>query len=119
RTKPLMDELAFHPYPRLNTDSPTVGYAWPNAGLANLDRIKQAVWDAFHGTAQATFAESGGRSFAAQPPLTFDLDEIGWQVAPLPTLANLYYGTETYPMIAETTQAQYYADTIKEAECDP
>ena len=41
RTKPLMDEFAFHPYPAHNTDSPEVGYTWPNAGLANLARIKQ------------------------------------------------------------------------------
>ena len=32
------------------------GYAWPNAGLADLDRIKQAIWDAFEGTPQRTFA---------------------------------------------------------------
>ena len=26
-------------------------------GIADLGRIKQAIWDAFHGTAQPTFAE--------------------------------------------------------------
>ena len=119
RTKPLMDELAFHPYPRLNTDPPSVGYAWPNAGLSNLDRIKQAVWDAFHGTAQSTFTETGSHRFASQPPLTFDLDEIGWQVGIPPTLANLYLGAESSPTIDEATQSLYYADTITSAECDP
>ena len=54
-----MDELAFHPHPNSNTDSFLVGYRWPNAGTSNLGRIKQAVWDAFRGTAQPVFAEAG------------------------------------------------------------
>ena len=116
RTKPIMDELAFHPYPAVNTDAPDVGYSWPNAGLPNLDRIKQAVWDAFHGTAQPTFAETGVESMS---PLRLELDEIGWQVAVLPALAGLYTGTETAHTIDEPTQAQYYWDVIMSAECDP
>ena len=77
RTKPLMDELAYHPYPQASQGPPSVRYAWPTAGLANLDRIKLAVWDAFNGTAQPTFAETGK---PATKPLRFDLDEVGWQV---------------------------------------
>jgi len=42
RTKPIMDALSFHPYPQSNTDSLAVGYRYPNAGVVNLDRIKQA-----------------------------------------------------------------------------
>ena len=87
-----MDELAFHPYPQPQQGPPSVRYAWPTAGLANLDRIKQAVWDAFNGTAQPTFPEPGKSLFK---PLKFDLDEVGWQVAPLPALASLYTGVET------------------------
>jgi len=117
RTKPIMDELAFHPYPLKNTDPPNAGYAWPNAGLTNLDRIKQAVWDAFHGTAQPTFAETGVSTFT--PPLRLELDEIGWQVAILPNLASYYTGTETIPTIDEATQATYYVDALTMAECDP
>ena len=59
RTRPIMDELSFHPLPNLATDQLGRGYPWPNAGLANLDRIKQAVWDAFNGTGQPTFEEAG------------------------------------------------------------
>jgi hypothetical protein len=116
RTKPLMDELAFHPYPSTSRDSVTTGYVWPNAGMANLDRIKQAVWDAFHGTAQTPFAEPG-KTFAK--PLLFDLDEVGWQVGILPALANLYSGVENGPTTDEATQAQIYGDLIKQAACDP
>jgi hypothetical protein len=118
RTKPLMDELAYHPYPQAAQGPPSIRYAWPTAGLANLDRIKQAVWDAFNGTAQPTFAEPGN---TAANPLRFDLDEVGWQVAPLPALASMYTGVETAgtKLITEPQQATYYSDTITLAECDP
>jgi hypothetical protein len=109
RNRPIMDQLGFHPYPRVNTDSPRSGYQWPSAGIANLDRMKQAVWDAFHGTAQATFEEG----------LTFKIDEIAWQVAIPPSLAGLYFGTETVPTIDEATQASHYADLIRLVSCDP
>ena len=117
RTKPVMDELAFHPYPQPQQGAPGTGYAWPTAGLANLDRIKQAAWDAFNGTAQPTFAEPGKVS---THPLLLDLDEIGWQVSPLPALAGLYSGTETTGLVpvSEQTQADYYRLTIQMAECD-
>jgi len=118
RAKPLMDELAYHPYPQAAQGPPSIRYAWPTAGLANLDRIKQAVWDAFNGTAQPTFAEPGN---TAAKPLRFDLDEVGWQVAPLPALASMYTGVETAgtKLITEPQQATYYSDTITLAECDP
>ena len=118
RAKPLMDELAFHPYPSRDGDSPDVGYIWPNAGIPNLDRIKQAVWDAFNGTAQPTFAEPRVNTFGK--PLMFELDEVGWQVTILPDVASLYFGQETsHSTIDEQTQAQYYTDAIDLAACDP
>ena len=117
RTKPLMDELAFHPYPSSSRDQIATGYAWPNAGVANLDRIRQAVWDAFHGTSQPIFAENGVSKFAK--PLTFDLDEVGWQVEIPPALASLYFGSETGPTTDEATQAQIYGDLVKLLACDP
>ena len=118
RTKPIMDELAFHPYPQPQQGAPTIRYAWPTAGLANLDRIKQAVWDAFNGTAQPTFAEPG---VTATKPLRFDLDEVGWQVSPLPALASMYTGVETPSLVpvTEQTQADYYSQIIRTLACDP
>jgi len=116
RTKPIMDELAFHPYPAVNTDPPDTGYIWPNVGLPNLDRLKQAVWDAFNGTAQPTFAETGTQSMN---PLRLELDEIGYEVAVPPALAGLYTGTENHPTVDEPTQATYYQDVIMTSECDP
>jgi hypothetical protein len=116
RTKPLMDEFAFHPYPSSSRDPLLKGYVWPNAGVANLDRIKQAVWDAFHGTAQPTFAEGGVRRYAK--PLMFELDEVGWQVAIPAGLAGFYFGTENTPVTDEANQAQIYSDLIRVLECD-
>jgi hypothetical protein len=117
RTKPLMDELGFHPYPNQNNDPPLKGYPWPKAGFPNLDRLKQAVWDAFNGSAQPVFAERGKP--APAKALKLDLDETGWQVAVPASLAKLYTGKENVVPIDEGTQAQYYSDIIRFVSCDP
>jgi hypothetical protein len=117
RNKPLMDELGFHPYPNQNNDPPLKGYPWPKAGIPNLDRIKQAVWDAFNGTAQPVFAERGKP--APANALKLDLDETGWQVAIPASLQKFYTGTENVVTIDEGTQAQYYSDIIHFVSCDP
>ena len=109
RTRPLMDELAYHPYPRRDTDPLSAGILWPNAGATNLDRVKQAVWDAFHGTAQKTFEDG----------LRVRLDEVGWQVAvPRRTLGS-YFGAETVRPTTEATQASIYASLVRYEACDP
>jgi len=109
RTKPVMDEFAFHPYPNKDTDPLMTGHDWPNAGVANLDRIKQAFWDAFHGTGQKTF-ESG---------LKMKLDEVGWQVAIVPEASSAYYGAESVTPTTEANQASIYAALIRLVACDP
>jgi hypothetical protein len=109
RTLPLMDELAYHPYPRRDTDPLTAGILWPNAGATNLDRVKQAVWDAFHGTAQKTFEDG----------LRVRLDEVGWQVAVPRRMLNSYFGAETVRPTDEATQASIYASLVRYEACDP
>jgi hypothetical protein len=107
RTLPLMDGFSFHPYPNEATDPLERGYAWPNAGFVNLDRLKQALWDAFHGTAQPTTLDG----------LKLHLDELGWQVD---TAARPgYRGQENVPVTDEITQAAIYGQLIREAACDP
>lgn len=108
RSKPIFDRFGFHPYPNLNSDTLDKGYQWPNAGFTNLDRIKQAIWDAFNGTSQPT-VEQG---------LQLKLAEVGWQVGVLPQLASLYTGAETGPVTTEDAQAQIYADIVRRALCD-
>ena len=107
RTRPLMDGFSFHPYPNEATDSLERGYAWPNAGFPNLDRLKQALWDAFNGTAQPTTLDG----------LKLHLDEVGWQVDTAGRSG--YQGQENVPVTDEITQASIYGQLIREAACDP
>ena len=92
RSRPIMDELAFHIHPRdSRTFDEKTHFKWPNAGPADLNRIKQAIWDAFHGTAQPVFSEAGGArvSSPAQPqPLRFKLAEVAVQVRIAESLAS-------------------------------
>jgi hypothetical protein len=121
RKRPIMDELAFHPHPNSYTDNHTVGYRWPNAGTSNLKRIKQAIWDAFRGTAQPVFAEAGRPvSRAALPPLRVRLNEIGWQVGVPAASMHAYYGRESVPRLAEERhQADVYSALVPYYACDP
>jgi hypothetical protein len=107
RARPLMDAFSFHPYPNRATDPLDRGYGWPNAGFVNLDRVKQALWDAFHGTAQPTTLNG----------LTLHLDEVGWQVDT--SRRSGYQGAENVPVTDELTQALIYGDLIRRAACDP
>jgi hypothetical protein len=113
RTKPLMDELAFHPYPDQDRDALTKGYRWPNAGIPNLGRVKQAFWDAFHGTAQPTFPEGTGSN-----GVKFRLDEVGWQVDVVPASAGAYFGRENVRPTDEDSQARIYGDALRYLACD-
>ncbi len=115
RKRPLMDQLGFHVYPAVNTDAPAKGDRWPNAGPFDLDRIKQTVWDAFHGTAQPTFAEAGTALGGSQ--LTFKLDEAAWQVDTRGL--DGYRGAENVPTISPVAQAEYYLGLLRRFACDP
>jgi hypothetical protein len=102
-----MDAFSFHPYPRNATDTLDKGYLWPNAGFANLDRIKQALWDAFQGTPQPTTLDG----------LKLHLDEVGWQVDTAGRPG--YRGSENVAVTDEATQAAIYAQLVVRAACDP
>jgi hypothetical protein len=109
RTRPLMDMFAFHPYPKKDVDPLAKGYPWPNAGIPNLGRIKQAFFDAFRGTGQKTFEQG----------LKMKLDEVGWQVAVHPAAQGSYFGDETIAPTNEATQAAIYAALLRQVACDP
>ena|GEM_PF-6811862 len=98
RTKPIMDQLSIHPYPNPShpTSGPAVSYANPDRfGVPDLARVKQTVWDAFHGTAQPTTLNG----------LTFVVDEIGWQTNT--TGMSQYIHPENVPTVSEQQQASY------------
>jgi hypothetical protein len=113
RQRPIMNELAYHPYPDRDTDSLMKGYRWPNAGVPNLGRIKQAFWDAFRGTRQPTFREGTGRG-----SMTFRLDELGWQVGIVPAAAGAYHGRESVRTTSEASQSGIYNSAIRYLACD-
>jgi hypothetical protein len=117
RTKPIADDVSIHCYPNLNTDAPSVGYQWPKVGCVNLDRFKQAWWDAFHGTAQPLFGEAG--QSGPGPFVRIFVDEVGYQTRIAPEKAGLYTGAENVPTIDEAMQASYYSQLIAMMACDP
>jgi hypothetical protein len=117
RTKPIADDVSAHCYPNVNTDAPSVGYVWPKIGCVNFDRLKQAWWDAFHGTAQPLFREAGADS--GGPHVRVFVDEVGYQAKISGDKASLYSGAENVPVVEETTQGTYYAQLIALMACDP
>jgi hypothetical protein len=117
RTKPIADDVSIHCYPNANTDAPSVGYPWPKVGCVNLDRFKQAWWDAFHGTAQPLFRETG--QAGGGPFVRIFVDEVGYQVRIPSDKMSLYTGSENVNAVDETTQGSYYAQLIALMECDP
>jgi hypothetical protein len=111
RSKPIMDMISVHPYPNPNspTDSPDVGYPDPNNyGIPNLDRVKQAVYDAFNGTKQPTTVTG----------LKIVLDEVGWQTDT--TQYPQYIHADNVKTVSEAVQKQYMQTaTEKYFACDP
>jgi hypothetical protein len=112
RTAPLMDALAVHPYPNPNASPPPppdrAAYEDPGFyGIVQLDRVKQAVYDAFRGTPQPTTRNG----------LHLVVDEIGYQSNE--TGNPQYTGTESSPTVTETQQATYYARVVQMFSCDP
>jgi len=111
RKLPIMDQMSIHPYPNPShpADSPDIGYAnSSNYGVSNLDRVKQAIYDAFNGTAQPTTLNG----------LTFRIDELGWQTDT--TGYSQYYNKENVAVVSEQTQADYVRETVqKYFACDP
>ena len=79
---------------------------WPNAGFVNLDRIKQALWDAFAGTAQPTTVDG----------LQLYLDEVGWQVDTSGSRATS--ASRTSPSRREPP-GRVYGELVRRARCDP
>src|SRR5581483_3154106 len=119
RTRPIMDEFGFHPYPNVNTDRYTRSMDWPHAGVADLDRIKQALWDGFHGTAQPTVAEqSADQTTPAAPTLPILISEVGTETDTIRHDAA-YGGTENVPVVSQAVQADYDVDLMEIAACDP
>jgi FG-GAP repeat protein len=112
RSLPIMDAISVHPYPNPNASPPPAPDAARYAdadfyGIPQLDRVKQAVWDAFHGTAQKTTLQG----------LPIVVDEVGYQTATAGKPG--YTGVESSPVVSEADQARYYARVVDLLACDP
>ena len=118
RTKPIMDEFSYHPHPGASTDKLETGYPWPNGGIPNLARIKQAVWDAFYKTGQPTFEEAGMPQGPVRT-LKLRLNEVGWQVGNPESSRGAYFGKESVVTTDEGNQAAIYGNLIPLLACDP
>ncbi len=123
RSQPLFDEFDMHPYPKVQDTAPySAKFEWPNAGAADMDRIKQTVWDAFHGTGQPVFTEQpDGKTalFAAPQSLPANFSEVGSQTV-VAGHEPAYDGTpENISAISEAQQAQYHTELMEIAACDP
>ena len=123
RTTRIMDEMSVHPYPNPNSpaDSPDVGYANEDFyGIPNLDRVKQAVYDAFKGTPQPTtvgLVSARSSSSRYGDILRFVIDELGWQTDT--GRYTQYVNNENVKTIDEGTQTQYLRTTVeKYFACD-
>ena len=121
RAAPIADVIDVHSYAAVNNLPLVQPRKWPQAGPADLDRLKQAWWDAFHGTAQPLVQETGQRPAPTKTYVRFRIDESGTQVKIDPTKvsAKLYSGRENVPTVDEATQAKYYTDVINLVKCDP
>ena len=129
RTTPIFDVFDLHPYPPIqDTDPFTKPFEWPQAGAANLDRIKQTLWDAFHGTGQPTPTEqAGGRAaqganaarFGAPQLLPISLDEVGEQTAVTGHEPAYTNGPDSIAPISEQQQALNHVNLMEIAACDP
>jgi hypothetical protein len=123
RTKPIFDEFNFHPYPPVQDTEPfSKKFPWPQAGAADLDRIKQALWDAFNGTNQPTVTEqSEGATASRDVPqrLPIDLDEAGEQTV-VTGHEPAYDGTaENVVPITEAAQSVNHVELAEIGACDP
>ena len=120
RQTPLFDEWSWHCYPNVNTDEVETGYAWPNTGCVNAARVKLALWDAFHGTAQPTLPgypiDTNGATLYGSTSRMF-IDETGWQ-ADTSGLSG-YLNDENVPTISEAKQAEGYEKLVHLANCEP
>jgi hypothetical protein len=111
RTRPVMDQFAFHPWPDSDRQGPLES-AHPNStavGLADYPKLVALLGEAFDGTAQPG---------SSMPIL---LSEYGIQTPPPAAKASLYTGREpsTQTPVDEATQATYYRQAIEMAFCQP
>ena len=110
RARPVMDGLAFHPYPDNSSQSPDFPHPRSTSiGLADYGKLVALLGQAFDGTAQA----------GASLPILYD--EFGIESAVPQGKQSLYSGTEptTTKPVDERQQAASYDLGLRLAFCQP
>ena len=103
RTTPIMDELVLHPYPGVAARRPAqVRTPWPSVGFGNLDRLKQALWDAF-----ARHRAADGRERAQAPDRR---DRLAGRGRRRPLAGLLLAAARPSPVTDEARQASIYGE---------
>jgi hypothetical protein len=110
RMRPIMDAFALHPYEDNSSVPPS--FAHPRSttiSIADYPKLVALLGKAFDGTAQP----------GATLPIVYD--EFGVQSQIPTTKARLYEGAEppATRAVAEDTQAEYYAEALALAACQP
>jgi len=110
RTKPIMDELAFHPYGDNSSQPPDFEHpSSTSIGLGDYDKLVALLGSAFGGTAQP----------GSTLPIVYD--EYGVETQVPAEKARFYSGREapvTKP-VDPVTQGAYYAQAIALTFCQP
>ena len=110
RTLPVMDGLAFHPYPDNSSVSPDLPHPRSTSiGLGDYDKLVSLLGEAFDGTAQ----------LGASLPILYD--EFGIESVVPDGKKSLYTGTEpvTTRPVDERQQAAAYDLGLRLAFCQP
>jgi hypothetical protein len=110
RTLPIMDGLAFHPYPDNSSVSPDLPHPRSTSiGLGDYDKLVSLLGEAFDGTAQ----------LGASLPILYD--EFGIEASIPAEKTSLYTGTEptTTKPVDEYQQAAAYDLGLRLAFCQP
>jgi hypothetical protein len=110
RTRPIMDAFALHPYEDNSSVPPS--FAHPRSttiSIADYPKLVALLGKAFDGTAQP----------GTLLPVVYD--EFGVQSQIPTTKARVYGGAEPRATraVAEATQAEYYAEALALAACQP
>jgi hypothetical protein len=111
RSAPIMDAFAFHPYMLRSDEPPTLTHTPPDTTItiADYPRLVATLGQAFDGTGQK----------GSTLPLVYT--EFGVESQTPSDKADLYTGSEpqTIHPVDEATQAQYYAQAMQLAFCQP
>jgi hypothetical protein len=102
RTEPLMDGFAFHPYPASSNTPPDQPHPNPRSktiGLADVDRLREALREGFGGDLPILYSE------------------LGIETEIPASKRALYEGEEVASPVDEATQADFYRRAVELASC--